>query len=80
MPSLSALKKAAEKRAKAEAGKGTVKGKWIQGLILEKELAVIDHILINDLQFINVDGAIVDYIDNDRGVTVDVPASEGSTT
>ena len=76
MPSLSSLKKEAERRAKEAAGSGSVKGRDIQGLILEKDLQVIDHILINDLKFLNVDGVIVDYVEPDREV-VDEGSSGG---
>ena len=68
MPSLSSLKKEAEKRAKESAGVGSVKTRAIEGLVLEKDLRVIDHVLINDLKFINADGVIVDYIESDREV------------
>ena len=63
MPSLASLKKQAEKKAKEDAGKGSVKDKHIQGLILESDLVKIDTILIKELGFINANGDIIDYVD-----------------
>ena len=63
MSTLSSLKKAAEKAAKAKASSGNIEDFAIQGISTERELAVIDHILVHDLEFIRADGSIVEYSD-----------------
>ena len=65
MPTLTSIRKAAEKRLKEEAGGGNLKDKYLQGLTVEKDLLKIDHILVNDLQFLNADGDIIEYTEPD---------------